>query len=336
MSAKLITALVPTHQDLELLQRSLPLLGEAPEVEIVIINNDPSQDVRAWADEFFPDARVIEMGFDGGYPRAMNVGIAESRREFVLLLDSDVFLTTSYIREMVRFFAAHPRAGCAGGKLLGYDLRTERETDVIDTAGVRLGRNRRVMARGEGQRDSGQYDRAEQLFGVDGAGMFVRRTALESIAVAGEYFDSSFFMHKEDTDLCWRLRLAGWEVWYVPSAVGAHCRTTRGLGDRAYLSAIRAFHRSEGAKRQLVRAHAMKNQWLLLTKNEDGYNFVRDLPFIFGRECMVLLYNAIFAPRTLVAVRDYARLLRPTIQKRRLIKRRQVVAPAEMRRWLAS
>jgi GT2 family glycosyltransferase len=331
-----VSVLVVTHRDLALLERALEVCKTTPGVEIVIVNNDPAEDVQSWAQERFPDARVIEMGFDAGYARAMNEGIDASRGEFLLLLDSDLFLSAAYISEMLSFFAAHPRAGAAGGKLLRYDLEAEQETRFIDTAGVRLGRNRRVTGRGEGERDEGQYDRAEQLFGVDGAGMFLRRSALEHAALDGEYFDSSFFMHKEDTDLCWRLRLLGWEIWYVPGAVGSHGRTTRGLGDRSYLAAISAFHRNERGKRDSVRLHAAKNQWLLLTKNEDRQNFVRDLPFILGREFGVLAYNAVFAPRTLLAVRDYARLLRPTIRKRRLIRQRQLVQAAEIRSWFGT
>src|SRR5206468_9117168 len=119
-------------------------------------------------------------------------------------------------------------------------------------------------------------------------------------------------------------------IWYVPSAVGAHGRTTRGLGERGYLTSIREFHRNESRKRPLVRLHAMKNQWLLLTKNEDLGNFVRDLPFIVSREFMIVLYNCVFAPRTLTAVRDYTRLLPATVRKRRLIKRQQVVGANEI------
>jgi GT2 family glycosyltransferase len=328
-----VSVLVVTHRDLALVERALQAFRTTPSVEIVIVNNDPAEDVRGWAQERFPDASVIEMGFDAGYARAMNAGIAASRGEFLLLLDSDLFLSESYVSEMLGFFAANPAAGAAGGKLLRYDLQAERETPFIDTAGVRLGRNRRVTGRGEGQRDTGQYEQTEQLFGVDGAGMFLRRSALEDVVLDGDYFDSSFFMHKEDTDLCWRLRLLGWEIWYVPRAVGAHGRTTRGLGDRGYLAAMSAFHRNERGKRQSVRLHAAKNQWLLLTKNEDRQNFLRDLPFILGRELAVLGYNAVFAPRTLLAVRDYLYLLRPTIGKRRHIRQRQVVRPAEMRSW---
>lgn len=335
-SAGIVSVLVATHRDLDLIGRALDVFARTPDVEILIVNNDPTQDVRRWAESRFPNVRVIDMGFDAGYSRAINAGIAASRGEFVLLVDSDLFVSASYVPEMLRFLIARPRVGAAGGKLLRYDLRAERQTQLIDTAGVMLGRNRRIMARGEGELDQGQYDRAEQLFGVDGAGMFLRRSALESVALDGDYFDSSFFMHKEDADLCWRLRLAGWEVWYVPSAVGAHGRTTRGLGTRAYLGAISAFHRNERAKSPPVRLHATKNQWLMLTKNEDRENLLRDLPFILGREFGVLVYNAIFEPRTLLAVRDYLRLLRSTVRKRRLIKKRQVLRPEEMRSWFGT
>ena len=331
-----VSVLVATHRDLALLERALDVFTTMPGIEIVIVNNDPSQDVQSWAATHVPDARVIEMGFDAGYPRAMNAAIAASRGEFVLLLDSDLFLSSSYVPELIRFLASRPKIGAAGGKLLRYDLQMDCETDMIDTVGVLLGHNRRITGRGEGERDHGQYNDAAQVFGIDGAGMFLRRSALESVALDGEYFDSSFFMHKEDTDLCWRLRLAGWEIWYVPSAAGAHGRTTRGLGRRPYLSGLSAFHRNERAKRPSVRFHATKNQWLMLTKNEDGRTLLRDLPLILGRESCVLLYNAIFSPSTLLAVRDYFRLLQPTMRKRRLIKERQVIRPSDMHAWFGT
>lgn len=329
-----VSVLAVTFRDLPLLERALRVFKTEPSVEIVIANNDPSQDVRSWAEEHAPGARVVDMEFDSGYPNAMNAAIAASRGEFVVLLDSDLFVSRSYVSEAVGFLAAHPEAGAAGGKLFRYDLEKDRETPVLDTAGIRLGRNRRIMARGEGELDQGQYDRAEPIFGVDGAGMVLRRSALESVAIDGEYFDSSFVAHKEDADLCWRLRLAGWQIWYLPSAVGGHGRTTRGLGTRSYLASILDIYRNERAKRDSVRVHAMRNQWLMLTKNEDRQNLVRDLPLILGRESGVLLYNLILEPKTLLAVRQYLRLLRPTIRKRRIIRQRRRLPPAEMRSWI--
>ena len=50
------------------------------------------------------------------------------------------------------------------------------------------------------------------MFGLDGAGMIVRRAALESIRFRDEYLDENFVTHKEDHDVSWRLRLAGWHA----------------------------------------------------------------------------------------------------------------------------
>jgi hypothetical protein len=78
----------------------------------------------------------------------------------------------------------------------------------------------------------------------------------------------------------------------------------------------------------------MKNQWLMLVKNEDRYNFVRDFPFILAREAMVVTHNLLFAPRALVAMPMTVRMLRETLRKRRATKAKQRVHPGELRQWL--
>jgi GT2 family glycosyltransferase len=334
----LVSVLIPTHRDMHLLNKSLPVFARRPrdQVEVIVINNDPDQDVEDWASKNFGDrVRVLNMGYDSGFARAINAGIATSGADFLLCCNTDLFADDSYIDVMLDFFARTPKAGSATGKLLRYELQADLPTDVIDTAGLVMTRNRRALVRGEGQRDVGQFDRIEEVFGVDGAAVFIRRSALEDIKVAGEYLDETFFMYKEDWDFSWRLRLAGWQCWYVPTAVAFHGRTSRGLGETGYLSAIRLFHRNEKAKPAFVRLHSMKNQWLMLLKNEDFSNFVRDAPYICGRELMVLSYNAVFAPRTLAAIPKFLRLAKQTWRKRRALKAEQLISPQEMRRWLS-
>jgi hypothetical protein len=80
----------------------------------------------------------------------------------------------------------------------------------------------------------------------------------------------------------------------------------------------------------------MKNQWLMLLKNEDAYNFVRDFPFILSREAMVVLHNLIFAPRSLVAIPMTLRILGETMKKRRATKAKQRMRPRALRQWLAT
>jgi GT2 family glycosyltransferase len=336
-----VSVLIPTYQDMHLLLKSLPVFLECESdgVEVIILNNDPSQDVVSWLAAELGIAtgervRVVEMGSDLGFARAINHGVSISRGDALFVCNADLFPSPTYIKTMCMFFDQHPRAGLATGKILRYDLAADAPTDIIDSVGLVLARNRRFLARGEGSKDRGRFSEEEQVFGVDGAAMFARRAALESISLNGEYFDESFFMYKEDWDLSWRARLAGWECWYVPSAVAFHARTSRGLGERGYLSARRIFHENEKTKPALVRFHSLKNQWLMLVKNEDFPNLLRDFPFILSRELMVLGYNLVFSPRTLLAVAEFARLLPPTLAKRRRIKRKQAISPGDLRRWL--
>ncbi len=332
-----LSILIPTHRDADLLRRSLPtFLAHDGELEVLILNNDTSQDVAAALGEHLSDTRVrvVEMGYEAGFARAINRGIRESAGELVMFCNADLFPSRGYLVEMVSFFVRRPAAGCAIGKVRRYDLEADRPTDLIDTAGLLLNRQRRFMPRGEGERDDGRFDEELEVFGIDGAAAIFRRSALESIRFEDEYLDESFYAHKEDHDISWRLRLAGWECWYVPSALAYHARTTRGLGSTRYLAAIRSFHENERDKSRLVQVNAMKNQWLMLVKNEDGSNLLRDFPFILARETMVVLYRAVFTPGVLVAIPKTLRLLPLALRKRRLVKQQQRMPPRELRRWL--
>ncbi len=98
--------------------------------------------------------------------------------------------------------------------------------EAIQNAGSLLlkdgsGRDRGAVVVGNAQSyeaDAGQYEREEEVFAFCGAGVLLRTAALKEVG----YFDDRFFMYYEDTDLSWRLRLAGWQVWYVPKAVVRH------------------------------------------------------------------------------------------------------------------
>lgn len=336
-----VSILVPTYRDMHLLAKSLPVFLEhnSHDVEVIILNNDIAQDVASWLTADLglvpgEQVRVVEMGSDAGFARAINRGIALSRGEALFICNADLFPSSTYIDVMCRFFALHPRAGIATGKILRYDLYTDSPTEVIDSTGLILSRNRRFLARGEGSLDTDQFNEEEEVFGVDGAALFARRATLESVSIEGEVFDESFFMYKEDWDLSWRVRLMGWECWYVPSAVAFHARTSRGLGETAYLSATKTFHENERAKPPLVRFHSLKNQWLMLVKNEDLPNLLRDFPFVLSRELMVVGYNLVFSPKTLLAVGEFVRLLPPTLAKRRRIKGKQAITGRELRSWL--
>ncbi len=266
-----------------------------------------------------------------GFARAINSGVTRTAAPFVLFGNDDLIVEPRYVAELVAALRRRPRAALAGGKVLRADPRTGLPTRTIDTAGVTVLRSRRATNRGEGEPDDGRFDDERQVFAISGAGLLARRAALEEASPTGVPLDEAFFMYKEDIDLAWRLRLLGWECWYVPTAVARHARTSRsrpgGLVRHPLQTAI-----MERSKPHHVRLHSMKNQWLLLTKNEQLHNLARDAPWILAREVAVLAYNAVTAPRTLAAVRLFLAALPGALAARRSLMRQRQVSPLEVRR----
>jgi hypothetical protein len=82
---------------------------------------------------------------------------------------------------------------------------------------------------------------------------------------------------------------------------------------------------------------SMKNHWILLLKNDDLANFLRDAPWVLGREALILGYNIASSPSdTMTALARFARNVPEARSRRREIKRRQAVSPAEVRRWFVT
>lgn len=68
------------------------------------------------------------------------------------------------------------------------------------------------------EKDAGQYDSIADIHWATGAALMVRRQVY--IDCGG--LDPEFFAHMEEIDLCWRIRLAGWKIAIVPTAVVYH------------------------------------------------------------------------------------------------------------------
>jgi GT2 family glycosyltransferase len=99
------------------------------------------------------------------------------------------------------------------------DVRTAPpEFDVINNVGARLSADCHGADRGYGERDDGQYSSPAEVFGWCGAAVVLSTDYLRDVG----FFDDSFFLYYEDTDLSWRGRARGWRYQYVPDSVVRH------------------------------------------------------------------------------------------------------------------
>ena len=194
-----------------------------------------------------------------------------------------------------------PEVGSVQARLRRLAAPGER-SELIDTTGLEMHRDRRVVSRGQLAVDRGA-DLAGPVWGVDGAAPVYRLAALESARLprsdgsgTTEVLDEDFFSYKEDVDLAWRLRRLGWEAWYEPAALAWHAR---GGGDTG-VSGWREVARANMSNPPKVRALSWRNQRLMQLKNEEAGSFLRDLPWIARREAMAWVFIDLRRPAPLV------------------------------------
>jgi GT2 family glycosyltransferase len=263
---------------------------ELSDYELLILDNG-SQDgsIELLRNLASSDARVqlTESRDNLGFAVAHNRLIANARGEYVAIVNQDLELDPEFLREAVAAFAGRPRVGAVQGRIgrLSWTDREVHRTGELDTTGLEMHRDRRVVSRRQGEQLSARDSIPGPVWGVDGPAPVMRRSALMDARVPRtdggfEFFDEDFFMYKEDVDLAWRLRLLGWTAWYQPSAIAWHARTAGGGPDRGWSDVVR----SNRAIPAWIKAISWRNQRAMQIKNDAFLDALRDLPWIARRE----------------------------------------------------
>jgi len=199
-------------------------------------------------------AKLLENPRPLSFAANVNLGIAATTGEYVLVANPDTVAEPGAIEVLAAFADQHPRCGIAGPQLLWPDGRwqpSRRRFPTVRGTIVRRTPLRRVFPPLEHQHDHYQLDqrpdRPVQADWLLGAFLLQRRTMLEEVGG----WDAGFRHYCEDIDLCYRAAQAGWERWYVPQAVVRH--DWAAVIDRTFLSRHTLWH-ARGMAR-FVRKH---------------------------------------------------------------------------------
>jgi len=265
--------------------------------------------------------RTIENKKNIGFAAGHNIGIRESRREYILCLNQDVVLDKDFIKYAVEAMEKDDKIGSVQGKLYKKDK-------ILDTTGLLAYKNRRFVNRGQGEEDKNRYP-AGEIFGVDGAAPLYRRKALEDIKINNEYFDEDFYMFKEDVDLAWRMRLYGWKAVYEPRAIGYHLR---GAGEKAVKNYIN-IARQRRKISQFAKFYSFRNQRLMQVKNELPALFFCHFHYIIIKEIAAWIYALLFERYILKTIFALFKQVPKAWQKRKIIMKRKRIGEKEIRKW---
>jgi GT2 family glycosyltransferase len=309
-----------------------------PNVHVRIFDNASSDTTLAIAREVLPRADIIRFPHNFGLGGGFNRSVQKSTDPYIAGLSVDVLLASDYITRVVAAFEEHPRVAVVQGKILRYRGERKEKTDIIDTTGMQIFKSHRIINRGHGERDGGQYDTSGEIFCYEGAVFPFRRVALQEAgmqrtaaldASATEYLDEDFFWYADEVDLGWRLRVLGWNIYYEPRAVAWHDRqTTHALSGNK-----RGFIEQRRTIPALKRKLDLRNQRLTFIKNDFLVNMVLYAPWFLARELQLFFYVLIFERSSLPAYGELTKMAPMMLRKRRAIMARTAVSARAMRTW---
>ena len=291
-----------------------------PLKEIIVIDNNSSDGTIDILEQFEDRCRIVYNEENIGFAAAQNQAIGLSTAGWVLTLNPDVLLLKGFIEALVTAGNQDPRVGTVCGKLLTMTATFDfPEEPTVDSTGIYFTPNLRHLDRGSLEVDNGHYSNFEFVFGATAAAALYRREMIDDIAIGGEFFDSDFFVYREDADVAWRAQLFGWKCLYAPYARGYHVRKVL-PGNRRALPAE-------------INMHSVKNRFLLRMKNMSWDLYRRNFFSITARDIVVISCCLMWEHTSLKAFPFLLRNWKSVISKRREIMSRRRAPDDYMASW---
>ncbi len=299
-------------------------------LELTFIDNSSSDGSTKFVRSVFPNINVIENSSNLGYAGGHNIGYKKSKGDFILVINPDVVLATDFIDKLLRAIQKDKTIGAISGKVLRWDFKSRNKTNIIDTTGLKIFKNHRVIERGGGMTKD-HYNKSEEVFGLSGAVTLFRREALADVTYKNEVWDKIFMNYKEDIDLCFRLRIRGWKIIYIPEAISWHDRLETGSNEQETFSKSISKRKK---KSWAVNYYSYRNHLLLMAKDEFCINLLLYSPWILWYELKKFLYLLIFDRKTLKGAYDFIRKTPLTLSSRYDILKRRKIKARDIRKWI--
>lgn len=300
-----VAVVIPNWNGADFIRECLSSLQEQTlKPHIMVVDNGSHDDSVAIIEEEFPRVELLKFKDNAGFAGGVNRGLKpllEQDFDFIALFNNDAVADKNWLKNLVAAGQSKKR-GIITGKFMRIDkVHIDSTGDQYSTRGM-------PFPRGRNHKDSGQYDRGEEVFSGTGGASLYRTSMLKEIGL----FDEAFFAYFEDVDISFRAQLAGWKVWYEPTAIAYHhvSGTSSKLGDFA-------------------RYHSIKNLVYLYDKNMPGWLFWKYKP-VFLYQLLRIAAGALRDRKVIMFLKALSVVLTSmpdTLAKRHDIQKSRSVSP---------
>lgn len=265
-----LSVVLVSYNTRDLLEQALRSALEATaglQTEVFVVDNASRDGSAEMVAEKFPQVKLIRSPRNLGFAGGNNLALRQVQGRHVLLLNTDTVVRRDTLSCLVAFLDAHPEAGAVGCKILNPDgtlqLACRRGFPTPMAAFCKVSglsrlfpRSRRLAAYNLTYLDPEQTSEVDAL---SGSCMMVRKAAMDQVGL----LDEDYFMYGEDLDWCYRLRQAGWRIYYEPRTAIVHFKGESGRAEQ-----MKVLYRFYEAMSIFVRKHMQQRYryfplWLL-------------------------------------------------------------------------
>lgn len=207
----------------KLLEQFLPSVvqySQGDDIDIVVADNYSTDDSLLFLEKEYPQINRIVLAENYGYAGGYNYALKKIDAEYFVLLNSDVEVTENWLIPILSYMDQNPDVVAAQPKILAQ--RNKQMFEYAGAAGGFIDRYGYPFCRGRIlrniEKDDGQYNTVVDILWASGACLFIR--SRDFFEAGG--FDSFFFAHMEEIDLCWRLNLQGKRIVCIPQSKVYH------------------------------------------------------------------------------------------------------------------
>jgi len=203
------------------LKQFLPsVVAYSQEATVYVIDNGSSDASISWLEEHYPTIKIVGLKQNHGFCEGYNLGLANLKEEYFILLNSDIEVTPHWISPLLDLMETDAAIAACQPKLLDYKDKHSFEYagaagGFLDYIGTPFCKGRIFQTL---EKDKGQYDTASPIHWASGAALMMRANLFKKVGG----FDKRFFAHMEEIDLCWRLRIQGFQVFSCPQSKVYH------------------------------------------------------------------------------------------------------------------